>query len=356
MLPTNLTLILIEYSQPPPLNSRPEAANFPHEIYNMSADPKLFQAPKNPEPPKGMYYEIPSTPPAPESLPPLFPWENDQPKPARVFADEKPSAPPQTSPSATTNDDNTHADAIPPSTPTIQLTSPEAFASYQRTNAWDDVPAIDRYISNLAQNRHARIQVLHHKPTSSTTNPSTATEGILSPSVEDPHNQSQQQRRPSMKLTDFPSEIERPSLPVTPAPVRRPSFWGAERDAQCDLPGAEGVPDQSEWDPTAKLAELQRRQSEVLAQGPTSPGRAIPDRELPGSASMPMSEVKENIEGEAQAAPVPAAPAQAAPTTAAAPLIFNTVDLGGRALDFSGGSADEKRGSNEEAEVGPTKS
>ena len=58
----------------------------------------------------------------------------------------------------------------------------------------------------------------------------------------------------NFKLTDFPSEVERPSLPVTPAPIRRPSFWGddapesGEGDAGAShLPAAEGVPAQTEW-------------------------------------------------------------------------------------------------------------
>lgn len=50
-----------------------------------------------------------------------------------------------------------------------------------------------------------------------------------------------------MRLTDFPTELERPSLPVTPAPIRRPSFWGEERDEQGELPAAEGVPSQEDW-------------------------------------------------------------------------------------------------------------
>ena len=41
---------------------------------------------------------------------------------------------------------------------------------------------------------------------------------------------------------------------------------------------------QNEWDPTAKLVELQRRQSEVLEKGPTSPPRQIPLRGMIGSA------------------------------------------------------------------------
>ena len=56
----------------------------------------------------------------------------------------------------------------------------------------------------------------------------------------------QEDRRPSFKLTDFPTEVERPSLPVTPAPIRRPSFWGEERD-ESQLPAADGVPKQEDW-------------------------------------------------------------------------------------------------------------
>lgn len=261
------------HSQPPPANSRPEASNFPNNIYSMSDDPSLFQPPAAyPEPPKGMYYEVPATPPVGNRPKPIFPWESSQPKPTRVFADDLSQASSsEVAPSVTTDDDTQTETASPP-TPTVQVSSPKPFASYSRTNAWDEMPEIERYMSNLPQNRRGKLQIL--------LNASATQEGILSPGAEE-----KPARRPSMKLTDFPTEIERPSLPVTPAPVRRPSFWGEERDAAGDLPGAEGVPEQSEWDPTTRLAELQRRQSEVLAQGPASPMRAIPDRELPGSAA-----------------------------------------------------------------------
>lgn len=92
-----------------------------------------------------------------------------------------------------------------------------------------------------------------------------------------------EQRRPSLIVTDFPTEVERPSLPVTPAPIRRSSFWGEERGGASELPRADGVPDQPEWDPSAKLAELQRRQSQVLALGSMSASRTIPNRSLIGS-------------------------------------------------------------------------
>ena len=96
-----------------------------------------------------------------------------------------------------------------------------------------------------------------------------------------------------MKLTDFPTAFERPSLPVTPAAVRRPTFWGEDREDPSGLPGAEGVPKQQDWNPIAKLEELQKRQSEVLAQSspPLPSTRSIPDRSLPEHASLlPTSE------------------------------------------------------------------
>lgn len=247
----------------------------------MSQDPQLFQPPATyPKPPKDMYYQVPITLPTGERPKAIFPWETNQLKPIRVFAEDLSPPPPEEVPSVTTDDDDTQAETLTPSTPLIQINSPEPFASYSRTNAWDEMPEIERYISNLPQNRRAKPNVL--------TNTSTSEEDPLLSGVGNPPTG---RRRPSIKLTDFPTEIERPSLPVTPAPIRRPSFWGEERDAAGDLPGAEGVPEQSEWDPAAKLVELQRRQSEVLAQGPTSSSRVIPNRQLPGSAvPVPMHE------------------------------------------------------------------
>lgn len=245
----------------------------------MSNDLKLFRAPeKYPEAPKDMYYQVPPKPHAAERPKPIFPWEEHQIKPTRVFAEDALVPQLEATPSITTDDDTQDDDTLTPTTPTIQVTA-EPFASYSRTNAWDEVPAIERYVSNLAQNRRGKIQVLEN---STAMNESGSLAGGTSPSQQ----QQQQQRRPSMRITDFPTEIERPSLPVTPAPIGRPSFWGQERNASGDLPGAEGVPEQVDWDPTAKLAELQRRQSEVLAQGPTSPTRDLPDRQLPGSAAL----------------------------------------------------------------------
>jgi len=70
-----------------------------------------------------------------------------------------------------------------------------------------------------------------------------------------------------------------------------------------------------------RLADLQRRQSEVLAQGPASPGARIPDRELPGSASAPLSEVREEGGG----------PPALSFVDANMPVSFQTLDFSGRA-------------------------
>lgn len=327
----SINLLMIN-SEPPPAHSRPEASNFPSEIYQMSEDPSLFQPPIDyPEPPKNLYYQIPEIAPAEKRLKPIFPWESYQQKPVRVFANELLPASPigdlmmasdkdqkplvetgdanKEAPVAGNDEDREHSvtatdndqipsvtinggsqtpsiitdyddeeaaeedtqDTITPTTPTEPVKSLVPFASYSRTNAWDEIPEIELYIANLAQKRFGKLQTL-----TKNSNPS---DGISSVET------SQRFRRPSMKLTDFPTEIERPSLPVTPAPVRRPSFWGEEKDPAGALPGAQGVPDQAEWDPIAKLEELKRRQSEVLAQGPTGPMRPIPDRQLPESAA-----------------------------------------------------------------------
>ena len=294
----------MSFREAPPTNSRPEAANLNVEPYTMSADRNLFKAPKSyPEPPKNMWYEVPDPQPANERPKPIFPWEENQAPPTRVFADDKAPSPEPT-PSTETDLDTIEDTTDEPASPVIPITNfatIQPFAAYSHTNAWDEMPEIERYISALALSRRAKLQFPQ-------TNSSTG-EQVLSPEATD----STPPRRHSMKLTDFPTEFERPSLPVTPAPQRRPSFWGEERDAAGDLPGAEGVPKQEDWDPLAKLDELQRHQAEVLAQGSAlSPKREIPERRQPESATLlPTSE--ETIVPPTSVDPLPSVFAHSAP-------------------------------------------
>ena len=214
---------------PPPADSQPEAHNFPATHYDFASDPTPFKAPERyPDPPKDMYYEVPKTPTYQKPTP-IFPWEKDAPKPSRVFPEDyaEITAEPVVNDltTATTAEDK----AVTPTTPTISFTAADPWQAYTRGNAWDDIPEIERYIGNLQKNRKGNIQVLQGY--------GSGIEQVSSPGG----------RRQSMKLTDFPTELERPSLPVTPAPIRRPSFWGEERDEEGELPAADGVPSQEEW-------------------------------------------------------------------------------------------------------------
>lgn len=162
-----------------------------------------------------MWYEVPSDKPKPEARPKaIFPWEHrEEQKPTRVFAEDSPPPP---LPIITEPEFTTHP-PIPP------MEEPTPFSP--QVNAWDNVASIERYVRAVME-----VQTGRSKPIK-------LAEQILSPSG----------RRESLILTDFPTSDDRPSLPVTPAPIRRPTFWGDERDGEGDLPGAEGVPDQAEW-------------------------------------------------------------------------------------------------------------
>ncbi|KAF2713036.1 glycosyltransferase family 8 protein [Pleomassaria siparia CBS 279.74] len=239
----------------PPAESRPEAANFPTHQYGFSQSSELFQAPPSyPEPPKDMWYQVPDTKPSQAQMPnPIFPWERqlDRPKATRVFAEDLPPAPTSiTAPIPTHPFSTTHFEqGAEPSTEELEavgLTSPprisspksadDQWQSFQQSsvNAWDGVPGIDTYVRAIfeAQNRRGSQQLPQQsKP-----------EEVLSPPI------SRKPRRESLIITDFPSALERPSLPVTPAPIKRPTFWGEDRDVEGDLPVAEGVPQNvAEW-------------------------------------------------------------------------------------------------------------
>ncbi|KAE8403089.1 nucleotide-diphospho-sugar transferase [Aspergillus pseudonomiae] len=218
--------------EPPPLNTKPEGIALESKIYTMSEDKELFKPPPfYPEAPKNMYYEVPSTKPEPEKLSQIFPWENQAPKPTRVFVDDD-----QLSVSIPSS---LLSQIAPEETPTSSLgytaswpteKPSESWDNYSRSNAWDDVPEIQRYIQSIAPPRRAKVQVIG--------------------GWDGPANQRTAGAVSGMRLTDFPSEQERPSLPVTPAPIRRPppsSNVPDDESTSAQLPIAEGVPNQEEW-------------------------------------------------------------------------------------------------------------
>lgn len=197
----------------------------------MSQDTGLFQPPASyPQPPKGLHYEVPGPSSTTTGLKPIFPWETTAPRPTRVFAEDLlPISPPTSGPSLSGVDEETQADQLSPVTPMAQISSPDPWRNFSVTNAWDDIPEIEQYISNIMLSRRAKTETLLGDSSGN---------DVTSPGT---------RRRPSMKLTDFPTEIERPSLPVTPAPIRGPSFWGLERDEDGEFPAAAGVPKQEDW-------------------------------------------------------------------------------------------------------------
>ena len=244
-------------SAPPP-ESKPEAANFPTSHYEFSADPTLFRPPPSyPEPPREqLWYEVPKQPPKKqEKPPPIFPWEEREiPRPTRTFIEDEPQLPPppepEYSPEFGLSDEFAVKSDIEPTTPNTNFndrTPRDAFGALNK-NAWDEVSGIENYVRALTafQKNRGNVQVLQHSPNS----PSAGQQHVLSPTNEpNPEELVEKvaRRRESLLLTDFPTAIERPSLPVTPAPVRRGTFWGRERDEEGELPGAEGVPEQSDW-------------------------------------------------------------------------------------------------------------
>ncbi|KAK2059608.1 family 8 glycosyl transferase [Colletotrichum caudatum] len=275
--------------QPPPADSKPEALNFPSQTYEMSQDPAPFVPPERyPSPPRNMWYEVPKQKPTQKPRP-LFPWEVNQPKPTRIFtaelaepeAEESSSTPtgeqavsavsqapaePSLTGSSTTG---RKGEPSTPSTPTIKVSPSDPWTAFTRTNAWDEVPEIERYVEGLQKHRRGKSQ------------------GSVGRSDE------KAAKEHGLKLTDFPSVVERPSLPVTPAPIRRPKFWGSgpgagDGDNEEELPVAHGVPPQSDWDPSAQLQKLAKQQSEALLKklgggegGPEGVSREIPTRSLP---------------------------------------------------------------------------
>lgn len=299
--------------------------NFPKTHYEMSRDAAPFVPPvRYPSPPKNMWYEVPKEPPTPTTQRPraIFPWETNQPRASRTFAGEpEPSVEARdfgetwqtrdsgahTESSSTARSD-TPAEAKneppTPSTPTIKVTSSDPWNAFSRLNAWDDVPEIGRYVEGLQKHRRGKSQG----------------SGVVSPvgvQPATPAGSGMRAKRGSFKLTDFPSEVERPSLPVTPAPVHRRSYWGEDAAKPGDekpgeqLPLAEGVPAQSEWvcvhgrrwkpsdclceftdmvrqykDPVAQLQKLAKQQSDMLlrklgGEEGTDSSREIPTRSLP---------------------------------------------------------------------------
>ncbi|BCS23823.1 glycogenin [Aspergillus puulaauensis] len=222
--------------EPPPLYSKPEGIALETKTYTMSDDNQLFQPPASyPEAPKNMYYQVPAVKPEPKKLTQIFPWEQTAPRPTRVFADEQPQIQRLPSPISAKEDSRTSQSSHPTSwTSEVPSLPSESWDTYSRSNAWDEVPEIQQYIQSIQGPRKGSVQVLSGGPSQQNTSTPTPT----------------RQPGPNIgtRITDFPSETERPSLPVTPAPIHRaPATGSPDEFTKKQLPAAEGVPSQEDW-------------------------------------------------------------------------------------------------------------
>ena len=202
----------------------------------MSQDPDLFKAPSTyPEPPRGVWDDMVKPAAQEGSLRPIFPWEAGAPKATRVFAEDLPSPVDATvDPPLLSRDDagTPTEDEQAPAGTTARIASPDPWRNFTVSNVWDEIPEIDLFIGKVVHRRTGSAQVLLED--SGLEDAVASLGGVRG-------------RKPSVKLTDFPTELERPSLPVTPAPIRRATLWGSDREDASEFPAAEGVPSQEEW-------------------------------------------------------------------------------------------------------------
>lgn len=285
---------------PPPSHAKPEAASFPNRTYEFNNDPTPFRPPAQyPEPPKDMWYEVPKDKPREEKLAPIFPWEERElSKPTRKFADDQPPERPQPAPEREVSFAGADEFSVEAEEPTAAIVNeqpappqPQKFWEALGTttkNAWDEVAGIDTYVRALSAHQRAR-----NKPGPQTHIVSPTNEGQVDEMI-----RQVEKRRESMILTDFPTESENPSLAVTPAPIRRPSFWGAEGETPDtetgstsidDMPAAEGVPHQADWNATERLEKLRKNSIVGIDELKMPPKKNIPRRDMP-SSSAPVTE------------------------------------------------------------------
>lgn len=211
----------------------------------MSKDTTPFVAPvRYPSPPKNIGYEVPKT--RPTATRTVFPWEKHQRTPSREFPDVELDPEPAVIEPSSTHSGEVAADsskpAETPTTPIVTITPADPWSSFSLSNAWDEVPEINRYVEGIQKQQRRR---------------SSTDDADVPKQSDSPATRKADTKTKGLRLTDFPTIAERPSLPVTPAPIHRPSFWGDERDSAGtedgtsstiqQLPAASGVPLQSQW-------------------------------------------------------------------------------------------------------------
>lgn len=215
----------------------------------MSNDTRLFTPPEAyPEAPRNMYYEVPSTKPEPEKVTRVFPWEGWAPRATRVFPglNEEGLSEIGTETGAETESETMLApmpgsvsgslsgsmvtftdEQLTANTTTTNATTTteqgesckrvywniekptESWKKYTRSNAWDEIPGIQRYVESIENAPKGR-----KKQNTSRSGPTATKQATEGPSKNS-------NLSPNIPLNELGPEVEESSLTVTPVPSTR---------------------------------------------------------------------------------------------------------------------------------------
>ncbi|KAF3921070.1 hypothetical protein AA313_de0205160 [Arthrobotrys entomopaga] len=285
----------------PPTNSRPEAHNWPSQVYENKwdqdkQDTKLFVPPRPASPPQNIDFEIPPRH-SPTQPAPIFPWEERRiPRPTRVFAAD------YAEPAQESEEEEVVVSQVDEEFETEEASGGydndsnsgiTSFESYSRTNAWDSIPAIERYVASFQRS----------------TNPvrKSTKKGDMTP-LPAWRSPQQQQLQDRGKAEEEASSVRvlPPDISVTPTPFK--SMRGYRSNAMDDeskFPSAQGIPDQQHWDPLKSLEDLKNAPGEMLnKRSPPSPQSFVTTKGSPRSpastvllvsSSMPVPEKEFHI-------------------------------------------------------------
>ncbi|KAK6527706.1 glycogenin glucosyltransferase [Orbilia ellipsospora] len=228
---------VIETPMQPPVNTRPGAQNLPSQLYQNRLDGKqdtaLFVPPPPASPPK--YHQLESPP-----------KERVAPRATRVFADSE-EASSEGSASGSSGESS-------PVSGEYKIESSggyhghnnsrAAWDSYPRSNAWDNIPGIDRYVAAFERSTKPRKK------------PSASRKGDVTPV---PRFHGGQAASPS--AVTLPS----PKMSVTPTPFNSTrGYRSSAIEDEKKYPSAKGVPNQLNWDPFRSLEELKNAPVKLL--------------------------------------------------------------------------------------------
>ncbi|KAF3937066.1 hypothetical protein ABW19_dt0202356 [Dactylella cylindrospora] len=245
----------------PPPDSKPEARDWPTQVYEnqwdqQQQDTNLFVPPRVASPPKNLHYELPPRIIAPPKPAPIFPWEQRTVAPAtRVFAGDKPEPEKED----VSQEEISEGEEVEDEFETEEASSGfvvsgiDAWHSYSRVNAWDAIPAIEQYVASFQRSQRP------------------ARKGDLTPNPN--------WRAADQNFRDEEGEVPTsvsvlpPEISVTPTPFRSMRGYRTSiMDDESKFPSARGIPDQQSWNPYKQLEELKNAPREMLnKRSPPSP-------------------------------------------------------------------------------------